>query len=148
MAKRPLVFKPENSKRARYLQSLSQRDLFNRYFVRTNKDQNFLQDFNNELARTDVNGNYVNLFTVSLVGEPLSYIPSLVNYKFAAFIPANYKINGTVLCQDMEAMLKENPAETKKAAMTEEATNYIVDMGDFLVERINFGLDHYIGHSI
>ena len=62
--------------------------------------------------------------------------------KFVNYTPAGYKFNGPALLQDMEVMLKENPAQARRAAAQVNSTLFIIEMGDFFVERINHGLDY------
>jgi len=140
--KRAPEFNPEKSRRARELLAMSSKELFERYFVKSTRGKVWLPDFNDELNKLTANNDYLYPYTTALVGRPLEYIPSLVNLKFSAYIPEGYKFNGPALVKDMEAMLRENPAQARRSAAQVNSTAFIIEMGDFFIDRINHGLDY------
>ena len=65
-----------------------------------------------------------------------SLIDSVVGVVTGDTIPDEFEL------EDIESMLRENPTQARKAAMSAHSTLFLVEMGDFLVERINHGLDY------
>ena len=146
MADNTTAFDPEKSARARMLNNLSQKELFNRYYM-TDNGVSWLKNLNTELNKTKPQNSDEDLYPylVSLIGKALDFIPSYINKKMMPFIPKNYKLNAAAIARDIEAVLAENIAETRAASRANKANSYIVEAMEFFVERLNDGLNYQLG---
>ena len=67
------------------------------------------------------------------------------NRKVNKYIPAGYKLNAGAVAKDVEAILQENPNQTRMASTNNKANKFIVEVMEFCVERFNKGLDYKLG---
>lgn len=143
------AFDPNNSKRATELMSMSSRAVFERYFVADNK-VSWIEDFNNEKNETVSNNPEKDAYPLisSIVGEPLNVICSIIHKRISAFVPVGYKLNSKAIIKDLEVILSENMNETRKAAVSQQATPFIWQLAQFSVEIYNQGIEYKSGLSI
>lgn len=140
------IFDPQNSTRGKALLNATPQQLFERYFTKDN-NVSWLKDFNTELNKEQPGdpNSYLYPYLVSLIGEALNFIPSYLHRKVNKYIPAGYKLNAGAVARDVEAILQENPNQTRMASTNNKANKFIVEVMEFCVERFNKGLDYKLG---
>lgn len=145
----PKIFDPEKSQRASYLNNLSDKELFQRYFVRDN-NISWVDDLNEEKERTLVSNPEKNVYplTLSIFGQPLNYFCALIHKKIAPFAPSGYKLNAKSILEDLEAMLSENKNETRKVAVSGKTSLFIVQIANFTLELHDRGIEFKCGTTV
>ena len=143
------VFDPNKSNKAREMMNMSSRAVFERYFVKDN-NVSWIEDFNNEKNETIFNNEERNAYPLitSIVGEPLNVICSIIHKTLNAYIPKGYKLNSKTIIKDLEGILSENMNETRKAAVSKQATPFIWQLARFTVEVFNQGIEYKSGLSV
>lgn len=132
-------FDPSKSRRAQYLNSLSDKDLFNRYLIPVNKTtwfEDMLEELNKFKPNTE--GEAVYPLSISLQGNNLDYIISALNLKIPAkFMPNGYKLNSKAILTDVEAILAENTKATHQSSLEKNATLFVVQLSEYVVQLIS-----------
>ena len=127
---------PNKSIRANRLMGLTDKEIFNRYFIKDNGVE-WLDDFNALKNMTDTNGKDVYRKTVSLLGQPLRLICTILQKRLLEeYTPVGYKFNAKSFIEDLEALLNDNPNQSRETAVSQKANEFTIQLSNFLVETV------------
>ena len=145
-------FKPEKSNRATYLQSLTDEQLFDRYYTYNDHKSNFFKDALTQVRRGEVDQvkytvTYQYPWLRQLEGTPYNYIFNRISNEMEVPISSimpEYKLNAEAIASDLEAILSEknNLVYTVKAREKRDQkiqTYFIAELVDFILDLINRG---------
>ena len=139
------AFDPDKTETSRKLSRMSGQELFERYFVEENGTEWF-KDFRNERCKIEENHPLYPRIN-SLQGTPLQAIIRGFHIDVAGIAPLGYKLNGSILVKDLEAILSENLTQTTEAVKSklnkEPATPFIIELTTFLSQRCVEGIAYY-----
>lgn len=142
------AFDPNKSIRANRLMGLTDKEIFNRYFIKDNGVE-WLDDFNALKNMTDTNGKDVYRKTVSLLGQPLRLICTILQKRLLEeYTPVGYKFNAKSFIEDLEALLNDNPNQSRETAVSQKANEFTIQLSNFLVETVNRGITYQSGFSV
>lgn len=135
------AFDPTKSATASKMMNMTEKEVFERYFVKNN-NVFWVDDFNQEKYSKNRNEEDLYPKTLTLLGQPLNVICTIINKFTCQYLPAEYKLNSKSLLEDMEAILVENPRDARNTAATGEANEFTVQFGRFFTQILNKGLDY------
>lgn len=118
-----LSFTPEMSKRSLAIEGLSNEQIFNRYIVRSTSNSSLGEDFNKELNAKNENDDYKYRSFVSLLGDNVDYLRTVLEIKVSPVLPEGYKLNMPNIFADVEMILEDNRSKVKEAIENQERVN-------------------------
>lgn len=118
-----LPFTPEMSKRSLAIESLSNEQIFNRYITRQLTDSSFSKDFNKELNAKNENNDFKYRSIVSMIGDNVDYLHTVLEIKVLPVLPEGYKLNMPNIFADVEMILEDNRSKVKDAIENQARVN-------------------------
>lgn len=142
-------FNRENSATAKRLSEMSDRQLFNRYFLPTNDNSWTPRDEAMKALSIKIpNSPRFKCEKVrSLSGPPLDYFVAGLNIDLMGWVTDGYKFNLANIMEDFELILGENWEHARTVARTKTTDIFIEEVLRFIEEHIQLGIDHIVGST-
>lgn len=118
-----LSFTPEMSKRSLAIESLTNQQIFNRYIIKSLSNSSFGDDFDDELNAKNENNDYKYRSIVSLLGDNVDYLRTVLDIKVSPVLPEGYKLNMPNIFADVEMILEDNRSKVKEAIENQVRVN-------------------------
>ncbi len=148
-------FDETKSALATEINSLSNQEIFERYFVASNNKQDIMAEFNDLLEIRNVSDQTKKKYLLlnSLVtGNNLSYICTGIKSAATAYMPKGYTLNTKQVFDDLEQLFNENKKVTRTAALRDTdnkgAHPYVRGILSFFKASMDKALDYADGLSL
>lgn len=129
------MFEMAKSRRASEISKLSVDQLKRRYLISSEANFDWFDKCNTILGKTE-NGTYLYENCVSLIGDPLNSIVTMIRFKLVNRLKnTGYTVNTEAIFKDLEALYGENKIELAKSQTI--LTKYIKDATYFVVGKVN-----------
>lgn len=143
-------FDPEKSPTAQKILQMSDKELFDRYFVRAqNSNWDIVNEYSTELDKFVPNSANKSLYPKALSwrGTPMNFIITNLHGDVEPYIPQNYKFNMKSILSDVERILGENMEFAQyvskiKRSDSFSAKGFVAQLADFLSEKCLDGLSY------
>ena len=128
-------FDPNASTTAKKLDELSNKELFDRYFIPTD-DNNWgiAKDATDAVASRYKNLNKYKYEKVrTLNGDPLNYFVTTLDNNVTTYIPEGYKFNMEAIIADLEKILCENVEHTRTISRTKQVDFFLKELSTYFM---------------